>query len=198
LTATERRRKILAAAIRSFAKDGYDRTLMEAIAARAGITKPVLYDHFPSKRLLFRAVLESIRERLMTTGHSIARSPSDAEQKFRAGVDAFFAFVEESPDAARVLLAVPYGDPLAVKISREVQTRASAGIAELLAPYLPKSESWRLHAAAEFLKAGLHALADWWLKNPGPSRPQLVDLVMSISWVGFRSSRASATSRPRT
>jgi AcrR family transcriptional regulator len=185
LSAAERRAKILAAAVRAFAAEGYDDTAMDRIAARAQVSKPVLYDHFPSKLALFLAVLESIRDGLLARGKAIVETDSDPQEKLRRGVDAFLQFVEREPDAARVLLTIPRGDPGAAKVSRAVQAGASAGIARLLVSFMPGSAPWRLQAATEFLKAGLHAIGEWWLENPGPTREELVDVVMRIVWLGF-------------
>lgn len=186
LSAQERRAKILAAAVRAFAREGYDNTSMDVIAARAQITKPVLYDHFRSKQALFLAVLESIRDGLIAQGRQIVETESTPEQKFRRAADAFLQFVECDPDAARVLLTVPTGDAAAARLSRKVQAGASAGIAALLVAFMPGSDPWRLQAATEFLKEGLHAVGVWWLENPGPSREQLVDVIAQIAWTGLR------------
>jgi AcrR family transcriptional regulator len=186
LSATERRSRILAAAVRAFALAGYDDTTMDRIAARAKISKPVLYDHFPSKQALFLSVLESIRDGLIAKGQSIAETQSDPQDKFRRSVDAFLQFVERQPDAARVLLMVPRGDPRAAKLARDVQAGASAGIARLLVAYVQGNAPWRLQATTEFLKEGLHAIGEWWLENPGPSREELVEVVMRVVWTGLQ------------
>jgi AcrR family transcriptional regulator len=191
LSAAERRAKIIEAAVSAFARDGYDGTRMDSIAARAGITKPVLYDHFASKQALFLAVLQSIRDGLIARGKTIARNQGSPEQKFRRSIDAFLEFVEQAPDAARVLLTVPAGDPVAAKVSSEVQAGASAGIAALLAESMHDPTSWRVQGTAEFLKEGLHAVAVWWLDHPGPSRGELVELVSDVAWLGLRT-RAGA------
>ncbi len=197
LSAEERRARILAAAVSAFAHDGYHGTKMDGIAARAKITKPVLYDHFPSKQALFLAVLQSIREGLIARGKTIARDDASPEQKFRRLLDAFLEFVEQAPDAARVLLTVPAGDPVAAKVSREVQAGASAGIAALLAGLMPGRTSWRLQSATEFLKEGLHAIAVWWLDHPGPSREEIVDVVLDVVWLGLRRRRADEATASR-
>jgi len=186
LSAEERRAKIIKAAIATFARRGYDAARMEDIAVRAGITKPVLYDHFASKQSLFLAVLETIRDGLINRGKAIVRDDGDARQKFRRSVDAFLEFVEQAPDAARVLLTVPAGDPVAAKVSREVQTGASVGIAALLAESMPGRTPWHLQATAAFLKEGLHAVAVWWLDHPGPSREEIVDIVLDAAGLGLR------------
>ncbi|MGZ5924478.1 MAG: TetR/AcrR family transcriptional regulator [Rhizomicrobium sp.] len=162
---------------------------MDRIAVRAKVSKPVLYDHFPSKQALFLAVLESIRDALIGQGTVIAETKDDPQEKFRRGVDAFLQFVEQQPDAARVLLIVPRGDPATARLSRKVQAGASAGIARLLVPFMPGSSQWRLHAASEFLEEGLHGIAEWWLDNPGPSREELVDVVMRMVWTGLHQKR---------
>ena len=101
---------------------------MDAIASRAQVTKPVLYDYFSSKQTLFLTVLESIRDGLIAKGGSIVEAGGDPEQRFHLSVDAFLEFVEREPEAARVLLTVPSGDAAAAKLSRKVQTGASAGL----------------------------------------------------------------------
>jgi len=185
LTLEQRRSRILAAATRIFAHKGYDGASMSGIAAAAGITKPVLYDHFPSKDALFEALLRSIRDELLAKGRAIGQSSAGGEVKFRSAVDAFFEFVEAKPNAARILLIVPQGNPVTVRLSRDVQRGATAAISQLLKSYLPSGESWQYEAAGEFLKEGLHALAKWWLAHPGPSRDDIVDIVMMACWKGF-------------
>lgn len=186
LSAQERRARIIEAAVSAFARDGYDATKMDGIAARAEITKPVLYDHFSSKQALFLAVLKSIRDGLIAKGRVIALDVAEPEERFRRSIDAFLAFVEHAPDAARVLLTVPAGDPVAAQVSREVQAGASAGIAALLAEFMPDRTAWQVQGMAEFLKEGLHAIAVWWLDHPGPSREEITDIVMDAAWLGLQ------------
>jgi AcrR family transcriptional regulator len=186
LTAEQRRIKILAAATRVFARKGFDGASMSGIAAAAGVTKPVLYDHFESKDSLFETLLHSIRDELLAKGNVIGKSAASEDVRFREAVDAFFTFVEERPDAARLLLIVPQGNRVTLRLSRAVQREATAGIAQLLKSYSPRGEAWRHVAAGEFLKEGLHAVAIWWLDNPGPRREEIVDIVMETCWGGLQ------------
>ena len=118
LALDERRIKILAAATRIFARKGYAGASMSGIATAAGITKPVLYDHFASKDALFETLLRSIRDDLLARGKAIGKSSASEEHRFRAAVDAFFAFVENQPNAAMILLIVPQGNPVTIRMSR--------------------------------------------------------------------------------
>jgi AcrR family transcriptional regulator len=189
LTAEQRRARILAAATRLFARKGFDSASMNGIATAAGVTKPVLYDHFPSKDALFETLLRQVRDDLLARGRAIGRSPLSDEARFRAAVDAFFEFVEMQPDAAKILLIVPQGNPVTAKLSRTIQEGATAAISRLVQSYLPRGTAWQHLAAGEFLKEGLHALAKWWMQNPGPGRDEVVEIVMKTCWLGFRESR---------
>jgi AcrR family transcriptional regulator len=196
LTLDERRIKILAAATRIFARKGYDGASMSGIATAAGVTKPVIYDHFASKDALFETLLRSIRDDLLAKGNAIGRSAASEELKFRAAIDAFFAFVENQPEAAMILLIVPQGNPVTLRLSQAVQQGATAAISGLLQSYLPVGGTWQYEAAGEFLKEGLHALAQWWLSNPSPNRGEIVDLVMKVCWTGL--GRKKSASRRRS
>jgi AcrR family transcriptional regulator len=195
LSADERRAKILSAAVRAFARNGYDGTTMDGIAKRAQVTKPVLYDHFSSKQALFLAVLETIRDGLIAKGKLIVAAGGDPEQAFRRALGAFLQFVEEEPDAARVLLTVPSGDPLAARLSRKVQAGATASLGALLVAFMAERTPWRLQAATAFLKEGLHAVAIWWLANPGPSREEIMEVITRIVWHGLRVAPCSVATR---
>jgi len=184
LSAAERRKKILSAAVSGFASDGYDNAKMDEIAIRAGISKPVLYDHFPSKEDLYLNVLQSIRDGLIAKGQSIAEEDVEPESKFRRGVDAFFWFVEQEPQASRVLLTTP-SDPEAAEITALVQAGATAKLTYLLADFLPEMKGQPLEAATEFFKQGLHALALWSLDRPRMKRTEIVDIVMRVVWTGL-------------
>jgi AcrR family transcriptional regulator len=188
LSAAERRGWILHAALRAFARGGYGGASMNEIAGAAGVTKPVLYDHFPSKLKLYVAVLESIRNELLAQGAAIARTPQGPEQRFRASVEAFFRYVQQQPEAARVLLQEPQSDAVAAKLWRRVQDGASLGIATLLSTVWHASEDRTQLAAAEFVKSGLHALAQWWAAHPDLELALLVDLVSQLVWTGLRDS----------
>lgn len=158
---------------------------MDAIAVASGISKPVLYDHFPSKQQMFGAVLETVREQLLAQGSEAGLLPEDDEHRFRAAIAGFFSFVKDNPDAIRVLLLVPYGATESLEASRSVQKGASAGIANFLGPLLRGQTTQDIEAAAEFLKRGLHALAEWWLGHPEVPIAHMIELGVTLSWSGI-------------
>jgi AcrR family transcriptional regulator len=193
LSAPERRERILSAAAAAFAARGYDGASVGEIAAGAGITKPVLYDHFASKRRLFVEVMERARDDLVRRGAVAMAADAPLEHRVRTAVGEFFAYVEEHPEAARVLLAPPRGDRQLEAASRRVQREATAALSGLLAaePGLlarAPDRELRLELFTEFMKSGMHGLAEWWAEHPGTPRSTLVDAVVDAAWSGLRAS----------
>jgi AcrR family transcriptional regulator len=191
LSRPQRRQRILDAAVDAFAARGYDAASMSEIAAASGITKPVLYDHFPSKQRLFVELMENIRDELVGRGARAMGTGLPLEVRFRAAVSAFFSYVAEYPAAARVLLVTPRGDPELADAAREVQAGATAALTALLAaePGLLAGQpdrDRRLGLFTEFIKQGLHGLAEWWADHPEVPSVSLVEAVMDVVWVGLR------------
>ena len=191
LKAPQRRARILEAAEHAFAARGYHSTSMDDIAAAAGISKPVLYDHFSSKLDLYTRLTESIRDELTARGAAAMAADAPPNQRIRTGVEAFFAFVEERPSAARVLLFTPVGEPELVDAAREVQAGATAALTALLVAERDlfadvADRDRRLELITEFMKQGLHGLAEWWSQHPGTPREELVEVVTALLWHGLR------------
>jgi AcrR family transcriptional regulator len=191
LSGPQRRARILAAAARAFAAHGYHAASIREIARLAGVTKPVLYDHFASKEHLYVALIESVRDTLTSTTAARMASRLPVEARVRAAVDAFFGYVEANPAAAKVLFTPPEGDPAVVEAASRVQQEATARLAALfgaeadLLPGEAAERALRLDLFTEFLKRGLHGLAIWWSAHPEVPRATLVEAVMQIAWAGL-------------
>jgi AcrR family transcriptional regulator len=193
----ERRKRILDAAAEGFATRGYHATSVGQIAEAAGITKPVIYDHFPSKRDLFVALLEQAREDLLALGVEAMRADALPEARVRSAVEAFFSYVDAHPATARVLFTPPVGEPDLLAESQRVQADATAGIAALLAaePGLfagARDRRRRVEMLSEFFKQGMHGLAIWSMDHPGVPRRALVDTAMAMVWVGLKAQLSPA------
>ena len=103
LPAAERRAGLVEAALTVFSAEGFKVATMDAVAAEAGVTKPVLYQHFPSKRELFHELIRDVARRLrsdVTDAIGAATSPHDM---VRRGMRAVFTFVDERPEEFRLL-----------------------------------------------------------------------------------------------
>ena len=192
LSSAERRRVILAAAEEVFARRGYHAASLEEIARAGGVSKPVVYDHFASKRELHVTLLEEQLGALM--GHVAARVPEGgpAEVRLRLGVEAFFGFVEEHPYAWRMMFfETAVGEPEVTEAHRRIQAEATAFSAALLAseplfgpPGDPEHDR-KIEMLAEVLKSGLNGLAAWWYEHPEVPRERVADVAVGFAWSGL-------------
>lgn len=191
LSAAARRALLEREAARLFAARGYEETSVEDIARAAGVTKRVLYDHFPSKRELHIALLRGHTERLLVSvGERFTAARTPLEQ-LADGIDGFFLFVEENPFAWRMLFRDPPSDPVVAEAHREVQRAATAAIAGWLAAdpdrraRVPAGRPDWLEMIAEQFKAGINGLAGWWYEHRDVPRDEVVAAARDLFWHGL-------------
>ncbi|MCB1292414.1 TetR/AcrR family transcriptional regulator [Mycolicibacterium sp.] len=99
----ERRDQLLATASEVFVDRGYHAAGMDEIADRAGVSKPVLYQHFSSKLDLYLAVLAQHVDILLTGVRQALRTTTDNRQRLHAAVQAFFDFIEDDSQGYRLI-----------------------------------------------------------------------------------------------
>jgi AcrR family transcriptional regulator len=99
----ERRGQLLAAASSLFVDRGYHAAGMDEIAERAGVSKPVLYQHFSSKLELYLAVLHQHVDNLVFGVRQALRTTTDNRQRLRAAIQAFFDFIEHDSQGYRLI-----------------------------------------------------------------------------------------------
>ena len=112
LPADQRRRQLLDIACRVFADSGFHASAMDDIAGAAGVTKPVLYQHFASKRALFVEVLQDVGGQLLASLATATADVTTGRDRVQAGFASYFRFVTENEAAFRVLFgAAARNDP---------------------------------------------------------------------------------------
>jgi AcrR family transcriptional regulator len=176
MTAIERRTQIAGAARELFAERGYAAVAVDEIARHAGISPPVVYDHFDSKQDLYAHVVERQAADLATRVALATGEVSGGKARLRASFDAFFALAEEQP-------LVAGDDP-----------RAHAALADVLASggrlFADERDRDRaLDLTAQMLRHGLLGLSAWWREHPETPRAVLVDHAMAVAWTGLRALR---------
>lgn len=97
LPAAQRRAQLLQVALETFSADGYANTTMDLVARRAGVTKPVLYQHFTSKHSLFLELLRDVGNRLESMVAEATTHTGTPREMVEAGISAYFRFVFEHP-----------------------------------------------------------------------------------------------------
>lgn len=186
LPAAERRELILAAAVRLFAERGYHAASMDGIAAASGISKAVVYDHFTSKRELYTVLLDTIRADIdAVIDAAIQPIPDVGGARVRAAIEAFFRFVEDYPDACRLLFLEVQGTTEVAEMVSRLEERVADGLSASLSgdPTIfgghPERDR-QLRILAELLKSAIHGLASWWYRHPHIPREDLVERTVAL------------------
>src|ERR687884_459169 len=132
LSAEDRRTAILEAALEVFSRRGYNGASIDEIAQAAGISKALIYEHFPSKRDLHVSLLERHVQEIFDRLAEAAATSDPGEVRLRAGVDAFLEFVERRGDAFRMLFRDAV-EPEVAQAVATVQRQAAAAVAGMIA-----------------------------------------------------------------
>src|SRR5260370_33742035 len=111
----ERRRQLLDAALEVFVSQGYHAAAMDEIAERAGVSKPVLYQHFPGKLELYLALLDESVDTLVDTVRDALRSNPDPKQRVAATFRAYFEYVGGQGQAYRLIFESDLSNEPAVR-----------------------------------------------------------------------------------
>src|SRR5205085_2974007 len=103
LPAVQRRRQLLDVSLEVFAQRGFHGASMAEVAQAAGVTKPVLYQHFKSKRDLYLELLDDVGQRLLEEVQKATAAAGGPRQQVAAGFEAYFRFVADHESAFRLL-----------------------------------------------------------------------------------------------
>lgn len=188
----ERERQLLDVAEAVFADHGYQDTTMELVAAKAGITKPVIYDHFGSKENLLVKVVARAREDLLSsTKEALDAIPphSPVEDYFRAGVRSFMEFFERRRGSFKVYMQESAVAVVAGQDIEQIRQAQARDIAERFGD-IPQIAAYPLpyrEAMAEIMIATNERVAAWRLRHPEITLEMAVEIVMAVLWNGFAS-----------
>src|SRR6516165_9718576 len=131
LTAEQRRHQLFAVALELFAQRGYRSTTMDDIAEAAGVTKPLLYQHFSSKRALYLELVDSIAQDLLSAIRSAVLAADGPRQQVELGFAAYFGLVVDHEAEFRLLYGRDHADDR--ELGRALRTVEDA-IAEAIDP----------------------------------------------------------------
>ena len=168
-----------------FARNGYHDTSMNDIADAAGVTKPVLYQHFDSKRELYQALLDEVSTRLLTAIVTAAAEATDGREQTDRGFQAYFRWVAEDHDAFMLLYGG--GTRQDDEFARAVR-RVTAGAAEAIAPLIAADIDTEHRLTLAHALVGLAEGASRRLVERGDSfdPDKIARQVSALAWAGLR------------
>ena len=181
-----RRRQLLDAATEVFVARGYHAAAMDEIAERAGVSKPVLYQHFPGKQDLYLALLDESVGRLVEAVAGAIRSTTDNRQRVSATFAAYFEFVAEHSGTFKLVFESDFNNEPAVRDRLDAVTRECA---DLISPII-REDAGLADDEAYLLSIGMLGMAQvsarYWLSTLGSiPRETAEQLVARLAWRGI-------------
>lgn len=182
----QRRAQVLEAAREVFVAQGYHAAAMDVIAERAGVSKPVLYQHFPGKLDLYLALLDAGLAELEAAVATAIGSTHDNKLRVQATMQAYFAFVDDPQGAFRLVFESDLSNEPSV---RERVEKVDLAVSQRIAAVI--AEDTGLSADQAFvLGAGLMGMAvtgsRLWLRGDlSVGRDEAAALTASLAWRGI-------------
>lgn len=184
IPAAERRAEVLRAAAGLFAERGYAGTRLDDVAAAAGVTKPIVYRHFDSKRALYLALLERHEADLPTflAGLGDELAGLEGEELARTILFHWLDYVRANSHGWLMLFRDASGDAEIQACRLRVSVRAR----EVMAAFVAAQGGDRIPArqvepTAELLRSGLAGLALWWIDNPAAAKDDVLDVAVRLA-----------------
>ncbi|WP_344616049.1 TetR/AcrR family transcriptional regulator [Dactylosporangium salmoneum] len=188
LPRSARRKQLLAAAQQVFVAQGYHAAAMDDIAERAGVSKPVLYQHFPGKLELYLALLDTHCEAMVSRVRSAMEATTDNKDRVRGAIQAYFDFIDHESEAFRLVFESDLrNDPAVRERVDRVETGCIAAITDTI-----MADTGVSRARAELLASGLVGAAEiaarfWLAGGRQVEKAEAESLLTALSWRGIAS-----------
>jgi AcrR family transcriptional regulator len=204
LSRDDRMEQTLEVAHDLFAEHGYAAVTMDAIAAAVGVTKPLLYNYFGNKERLYIACMERAGDALIATIADAVRDTANPGDALRAGVRAFFSFLDTDRAAWAVLFdeTLPRGGEVFDRVAAyrgQIVDLVSAALLAQLPMRRRELAQTEVEALSTALLGAAEALARWWLRTEAIGAEEAAELLISTVEPGLRgrSTPARASNSPQ-
>jgi AcrR family transcriptional regulator len=189
LPAEQRRTQLIEVAIEIFAERGFHATSMDDLAEAAGVTKPVLYQHFPSKRALYRELLDDVDAQLVARLVTATSGAASGRERVQEGFAAYFRFVAENRAGFRLLFGASVrNDPEFAVVAERAIDQIAALIADLIEIEAPAGHRRVLaHAIVGMAEATSRRLTN---DDAEDDPDRLAGWLAEMAWFGLRGVRA--------
>jgi AcrR family transcriptional regulator len=176
----QRMEQMLRVAHALFAERAYGPVTMEEVAAAVGVTKPLLYNYFGNKERLYLACMEPAGDALVAAVVGAVEQTSTPQEALRAGIHAFFAFVDQDRGSWRVLFdeTLPSEGGVARRVG-EYRTRIAELVAQALLAQPSVSSQLQVEALSVALLGAAEALVRWWLRTEALSASDTAELLIA-------------------
>ena len=194
MTGAERREQLLGIGRRLFAERGFDGTSIEEIAAQAGVSKPVVYEHFGGKEGLYAVVVDREMQRLLSMVTAALADGHHYRQKLEGAALALLEYIEESADGFRILVRDSHAASGTGTFGSLLGDIASEVEHILGAEFKAKGYDPKLAPMYAQMLVGMVALTgQWWLDARKPKLDEVAAHLVNLAWNGL----SGLDARPR-
>jgi AcrR family transcriptional regulator len=185
MTGQERRQQLLVIGRRLFAERGFEGTSIEEIAAQAGVSKPVVYEHFGGKEGLYAVVVDREVERLLETVTTLLDGEHN-EEKFKAAAAGLLRYIEENADGFRILVrdsSPASGNGTYGTLLSDIAAQVEYIMADFLKS---RQRDPKLAPMYSQMLVGMVAFTgQWWLDARKPKIEQVASHLIEMAWSGL-------------
>ncbi len=186
MTGKERREQLLDIGRRLFAARGLDGTSIEEIAAQAGVSKPVVYEHFGGKEGLYAVVVDREVERFLAMATTLLEG-EDTMAKFEVAAVQLLRYIQENSDGFRILVRdsnPTSGSGTFASLISDVASQVEYILGDVL-----KSRGYDPKLApvyAQMLVGMVASAGQWWLDARKPKLEEMAAHLVNLAWNGLR------------
>ena len=185
MTGTQRRHQLIDIARAIFAERGYDGTSVEEVAQRAGLSKPVVYEHFGGKEGLYAVVVDREMSALLD-GITASLTNNQYRPRVEAVTLALLTYIEERTDGYRVLIRDSPAS-LSPGTYSTLLNDAVSQVASILAGDFSRRgldpELAPMYARA--LVGSVSMTAQWWMEAREPKKEVVAAHLVNLMWNGL-------------
>jgi len=186
MTGKERREQLLDIGRRLFAERGLDGTSIEEIAAQAGVSKPVVYEHFGGKEGLYAVVVDREVERFLTMGTRLLEG-EDTMAKFELAAVQLLRYIQENSDGFRILVRdsnPTSGSGTFASLISDIASQVEYILGDVLEKrgYDPALAP----VYAQMLVGMVASAGQWWLDARKPGLEEMAAHLVNLAWNGLR------------
>jgi AcrR family transcriptional regulator len=184
MTGQERRQQLLDIGRRLFAERGFEGTSIEEIAAQAGVSKPVVYEHFGGKEGLYAVVVDREVERLTTMTTMLFEGPH-SKPKFEAAAVSLLRYIEDNADGFRILVrdSSPSGSGTYGTLLADIAGQVEYIVADFLKS---RGRDPKLAPMYAQMMVGMVAFTgQWWLDARKPKLEEVAANMIDLAWNGL-------------
>jgi AcrR family transcriptional regulator len=186
MTGKERREQLLDVGRSLFAEKGFDATSVEEIAARAGVSKPVVYEHFGGKEGLYAVVVDREMGHLLDNITGALTSGAHPRELLEAAALALLDYIEKSADGFRILVR---DSPVAQSTGSfaSLISDAAAQVEHILASEFKERglDAKNAPLYAQMLVGMVALTGQWWLDARKPKKAEVAAHLVNLAWNGL-------------